>query len=276
MAFPILSIYMMRIAGSKRVAFDILQLLKLAVVYIILIVYLKNNIRYLQQIIFISTIVHHIMKNAIKIIFFFYCITSINNSNAQSPVLHKYNNPNIYEVANAYYKDIDKIQDPYVGTWLYTNGNTSLKIIFINRVMAKTTGLKKNHYADYLVGEYQYIENGIEKVNTLATINSNYTDVGKYNLRSISQKFKNTYPKCPECDENEKRLNMLLNEPTRRNIEGMDNDFVIRRYTENGIIKLKVWFVKTDNDGYLTSEGNPTEITGYSLPYGQYILTKQP
>lgn len=48
MAFPILSIYMMRIAGSKRVTFDILQLLKLAVVYIILIVYLKNNIRYLQ------------------------------------------------------------------------------------------------------------------------------------------------------------------------------------------------------------------------------------
>ena len=49
------------------------------------------------------------------------------NCKAQSPILNmevntKYDAPN-----NSYYKDINNVLNNFEGTWLYTNGNTSLK-----------------------------------------------------------------------------------------------------------------------------------------------------
>lgn len=213
------------------------------------------------------------MKNITYILILAF-LTTI--SNAQSPILPRYDNPNFREVTNAYYKDINNIHNQYVGTWLYTNGNTSLKIILRKRTMMHSAGNIYSYYADYLVGEYQYIENGIELVNTLASINNEYNDGWDYNLCSTYLKRNDTYPKCNECSPTEKRLNMQFNEPSRRHITGFSNDFALRRFFESETEKLKIWFTCTDNGIYRTKDDfNLTTITGFSLPYGEYTLIKQ-
>lgn len=39
-----------------------------------------------------------------------------------------------FPTTNYYFKDIDNVLNPYVGTWVYTNGNTTLKINFIKKI----------------------------------------------------------------------------------------------------------------------------------------------
>lgn len=194
---------------------------------------------------------------------------------AQTPILPMYSG-DIRNVENAYYKDINNVHDQYVGTWLYTNGNTSLKIILRKRVMVYTSSHLANFYIDALIGEYQYIENGLEKVNTLNTISEEYSDISNHNLYAFSLMHKSVYPKCNECANNEKRLVMAFNEPSRRHLSGLSDNFIMRRYFVNGVEKLKVWFPYTGN-GLVSDDntGELSDINSFSLPYGEYILTKQ-
>lgn len=198
------------------------------------------------------------------------------NCRAQTPILPKYGNPDYGDVENAYYKDTEGFNNQFVGTWIYTEGNTSLKLVFQNKTMIHVTGAFGNFYTDVLIGEYQYFENGIEKINTLPNLNVNHENYWNYNLHLMSRIRPNAFPKCLECSLNEYRLNLELHEPTTRDILGLDNCFAIRRYFDNGVEKLKVWFVKTDNGVYV--DKNTEEIVifnGYSLPFGEYVLIKQ-
>jgi hypothetical protein len=54
------------------------------------------------------------------------------------------------EQSNAYYKDLDNELDTFEGTWLYTNGNTSWKIILKKEI----TFFNDKYYEDLIVGEY--------------------------------------------------------------------------------------------------------------------------
>ena len=69
-----------------------------------------------------------------------------------------------------HYKDTNSILNPYEGTWLYTNGTTSITV----KLRKITNFYNGKCYQDMLVGEYQYIENGIEKINTLNQFNANF------------------------------------------------------------------------------------------------------
>ena len=195
---------------------------------------------------------------------------------AQTPIFDKYESK-YGSVQNAYYKDLNNLHNQYLGTWLYTNGTTSLKVIFQKRDQI----YNDKYYSDYLVGEYQYIENGVEKVNTLNNINTNYgsdiEDVRKHNMLSLSWiKYASTRPKCIECPANEGRLEMSIGEPALREIKGLSNSFVLRRFFENGVEKLKVWFISDIKQGLVfDANDNPIDVSRFSLPFGTYILTKQ-
>jgi len=198
---------------------------------------------------------------------------------AQSPILPLYNNSNFGNVENAYYKDINNVHNQYVGTWLYVNGNTSLKIILkkkeIFHVVGHITNPTPDFYTDAIVGEYQYIENGVEKINTLPNITFDFQTSSDHNLYSFSLKRADTYPKCNECTIGEKVLRMNIDEPSRRHIINLSRDFIIRRYFDNGVEKLKIWFILTGNGVYVDSNTNElSDISGFSLPYGEYVLTK--
>jgi len=152
------------------------------------------------------------------------------NCKAQSPILNMEDTNVTKSKApdNSYYKDVNNVLNNYEGTWLYTDGNTSLKIILVK----STLYFNGKFYEDLLIGGYQYIENGIEKINTLSDAND--PSIG----RGASIKGNNIYNDCEylpvdDCIENEKNLHISIKDVTssghfgalrifKRNINGQE------------------------------------------------------
>ena len=69
-----------------------------------------------------------------------------------------------------------------------------------------------NIHEDIMVGAYKYIENGIEKVNTLYQINQSYGDnfstyAANFYLFGDSYKpYPTNTPVCSKCNVDEKRM----------------------------------------------------------------------
>ncbi len=120
---------------------------------------------------------------------------------AQYPVIDLKQDDGRNAIPDIYLKDMYNVLDPFVGTYLYTNGNTSLKIILEKRTQAYD-GYK---YEDLLVGEYRYVENGVEKVNTLNDL-YNWFDIEQ--MHSIGANFPLQMGDylCQGCVANEKRI----------------------------------------------------------------------
>lgn len=219
------------------------------------------------------------MKKTKQLLFVFVTISYI-NCKSQTTILEKYNKKQYGLIENAYYKDTQDYHNQFVGTWLYQNGTTSLKIIFEKRDQILKNSNPK-YYSDYLVGEYEYIENNILKINTLPNISMNnetsFNEIEQnHHLISISQiKFPQTFPQCNECLPNEKRLEMTLSEPNYNGDNDRRNIFVVRSFIEGGVNKLKVWFINLTQTATVDSNGNTFTPPPYILPTGEYILTKQ-
>ncbi|TPD71148.1 hypothetical protein FJA49_04410 [Flavobacterium microcysteis] len=167
----------------------------------------------------------------------------------------------VQRIRGAYHKDMNDLLNPFEGTYVYTNGNTSLKI-----VLQKKKSFNTKYYEDMIIGEYQYIENGIEKINTLNKLSINFTDAWNY---SVGANLIITAGQvgCDECLPNEKALSGgLVDELTHNNA-----DLIIRRITVNGIQAIKilvVWRMK------YKKETDPMPPRA-SFPGGEYILTKR-
>ncbi|WP_353150000.1 DUF6705 family protein [Flavobacterium sp.] len=183
------------------------------------------------------------------------------HSKAQSPVVN-IEDDNGERPQNIYYKDINNLLDPYVGTYIYTNGTTSLKFVLQKKVQAFDGWF----YEDVIVGEYQYIENGVEKVNTLNNFNINHTDSWDYNILG-NWIIKIGLPGCEECTPTEKRLRLSL----RDTVSGAWANLILAKTIVNGqqAIRLNLmWDIRTHIYG--TPELTPRSFLG-----GEFILIKQ-
>lgn len=117
--------------------------------------------------------IHEHKKNNMKIvsknIFIILFVSFSIQCKAQSPIIDLQDRDGT-RLDGAYYKDVYNKLNPFEGTWLYTNGTTSLKIVLIKKYI-KPAG---NYFQDLIIGEYQYIENGVEKFNSLTDLNTVY------------------------------------------------------------------------------------------------------
>lgn len=169
----------------------------------------------------------------------------------------------IDNIQGAYYKDTQNKLDAYVGTYVYTNGTTSLKFVF-KKVLYKN----QTYYTeDVLVGEYQYIVNGVEIANTLNRFNLNYTaeEMFKHSVNGNDIYDGQTY--CNDCAPNEEHLYIGL----------VDNNakasalFDVKKTTQNGKEAIRViigWSLREQKD-------TDPPLPNPSLPGGVYILEKQ-
>lgn len=204
------------------------------------------------------------MKNQILLLLSLTTLYSI----AQSPIEPTYDNHNYGKIQDAYYTDIDNFQDQFVGTWKYTNGNTSLEVKFIKKVMVyNATNYGKSYYEDVLIGGVKYIENGITKTNTLGSLLLNLPTIYNYYLCSYTRIRPNAFPHCNDCTADEKRLRVNYDDTTTKNVKALDADFVIRRVVENNIEKLKVQFVAINSSLGKTNNDQPTLVDKFQLPY---------
>lgn len=183
------------------------------------------------------------------------------HSKAQSPVVN-IEDDNGERPQNIYYKDVNNLLDPYVGTYIYTNGTTSLKFVLQKKAQAFDGWL----YEDLIVGEYQYIENGVEKVNTLNNLNINHTNSRNFNIRG-NWIIKIGLPGCDDCTPTEKRLRLSLKDA----VSGAWADLIFAKTIVNGqqAINLSLmWKLRTHIYG--TPELTPRSFLG-----GSFILIKQ-
>lgn len=168
-------------------------------------------------------------------------------------------------IAGAYYKDIHYSLDPFVGTWIYQNGNTSLTIVLEKRTLS-TFG---TFYEDLIIGEYQYIENGDMKVNTL----SNLTQTLPFNRRhTIAGNFIVTDPSywnCYDCSLGERRLDVRFDDP----INNLSGSMLIKKTTVAGqeAIRIEISYLFKS----VFREGEPVVIPTPSVPQGIHTLIKQ-
>jgi len=188
-------------------------------------------------------------------------ITAI-SCKAQSPIYPLSDNT-IEIINNAYYKDIDGDLDHFVGTWLYQSGNTSFKIT-LQKALQYFNG---EYYEDLLTGEYQYIEGGVELVNTFS---NNPVDVFYHNITAPRIIYKGQYPSCPTCSLLERRVFLSFDDPDP-NLSYISSAIVLRYINDgSGIEKMEVQLV-SNGTKILPYDGAPNQPT---VPYGEYILIK--
>ncbi|MBV7267944.1 DUF6705 family protein [Winogradskyella luteola] len=80
---------------------------------------------------------------------------------------------------NIYYRDIDGVFDPFIGTWVWQDGNNSITIEIVKLEQVYYEGHNYKEYRDRLIGKIKYIENGVEIFNTLSYSNDNHTIINK-------------------------------------------------------------------------------------------------
>lgn len=170
---------------------------------------------------------------------------------------------------NGYYqKDTNNILDPFQGTYIYANGNTSFKIILTKMMMQPVA----SHYEDLIIGEYQYIENGVEKINTLSNLNIPYSDQYlKHAIAGNDVLWNNSREwKCPLCNPNEKRLAVVLEDK----ISGRSADFLMRRTVINGQQVMQVMVQHISSDPIVVGSNAPAQPE-FTLPTDEFIMVKQ-
>jgi len=185
------------------------------------------------------------------------------NCKAQSPIID-IDTWNGDSQENAYYKDINNYFNDFEGTWLYTNGNNSFKIILEKKTMAYTG----KFYMDYMIGEYQYIENGIEKINTLP----NFSQARGHGISgdTLLDNSSSARPYCPTCPVNERRLQLSLFDNER----GLSGTFTFKKTTVNGQLALEGALWGNGVPGGI-NEDNPPQYTELTVPTGTFIFVKQ-
>ena len=165
-----------------------------------------------------------------------------------------------------YVKDINSLLNPFDGTYIYINGTTSFKMILVKKVQQ----FNGRYYEDLIIGEYQYIENGVEKANTLSQINTVYNDQRSHNIDGnfvVNNNFREW--KCPLCDPNEKRLSLSIRDAATDNYAHIG----MRRTTESGqeVMKIKISHVSAQSYN-VDTQPIPTN---FSLLLGEFTLIKQ-
>ena len=160
-----------------------------------------------------------------------------------------------------YYKDIDSLLNPFVGTYIYTNGTDTLKIILQKQIKS----YDGRCYYDKLIGEYQYIKNGVEISNTLADININHDDLPESNSIDVNGITQYGNGLCKGCIPGEIRVFGSFSDPYN------EAQIIISKLSVSNqpAIKINLW--------WQTKERKEFDIPSPDAPFsgGDYILIKQ-
>jgi hypothetical protein len=203
------------------------------------------------------------MKDIIKIIMYF--AISI-TCNAQLQVIDILDD-NGDEITGAYYKDTQNLLNPFEGTYLYTNGNTSLKIQLRKKIMSSMNNF---YYEDLIVGDYQFIKEGEEIANCLNAIYETNITIPNGCSFPISGNLIITQgdPDCQHCIAGEKALYVGFSDDITDNWASVS----IRLITVSGqpAIEMHVFW----EGPKIWHEGTPRPLNAI-FPGGYYTLIKQ-
>ena len=171
-----------------------------------------------------------------------------------------------YALTGKYYKDLNNTLNNFTGTFLYTNGSTSFKIVLQKKIESSVNNVYKE---DILIGGYQYVENGVEKINVLNDINNNYSNGWDYNINANKILTGQTLG-CTDCSINEKWIRGLIHDPLPNG--GGPATLFIRKVMVGGQEAIKIWIYKS----MYAAEPGSEPILSIAYPIGEeFILIKQ-
>lgn len=210
------------------------------------------------------------MKNQVNILMILFCRLCV----AQPPELPLYSSS--MDVLGAYYKDLQNDMNRFEGEWKYEQGNNLLIVKIQKKEMQFIDYGYISVYEDFLVAEYRYVENGVEKINTLSNLLINHSTPFKYNIVAniIIKPVSNNPQVCPNCGPNDVMVEGPFSDP-ERDILGFEPIVVLRHKIENGVEKI---FLTMRIFGFKlpSPDGTVSPYDTYNLPVGLYELIKQP
>jgi hypothetical protein len=205
------------------------------------------------------------MKNIITIIIIIFSVIQVD---AQEPIRPMYNSP-IELTSGSYSKDLDNDLNPFIGEWKWEEGNNSLTIQFQKIEMYHNNSNQYfNDYEDELVGDYKYIENGVEVINTLPL---NFTG-DKYDNQirgAIITTLNRGFPPCDECAPNTRFILLYFKEPENPQLQGKIR---MAHFVESGIEKIRMRITLTFITNLTAEYSGPEE---FKVPEGIYTFIKQ-
>ncbi len=163
-------------------------------------------------------------------------------------------------IENTYYKDINNYFNVFEGTWLYTEATTSFKIVLEKGEMVANDIV---YYQDDIFGEYQYIKDGVERINTLDN-----TDVGKVAIAGDTLLKSIHRPICDDCPILERRLSARINDK----IANITSSLTIRAIEVGDQDALEIFIYGGRKD--IDADNLPV-YTQTILPTGTFIFIKQ-
>jgi len=177
-----------------------------------------------------------------------------------------------------YFKDTQGFFNSYKsGTWVYTNGNTTIQLRFDVKAFIKNNNKYK---ADALIGGIRIVKNGIEVLNSLNDIQQVKSSETNYFIYDLIR-LENT-PDCYNCTLPNQRLQMKYKEPNNDNdaFNTMFFDMHIYYNAQNQPI-LRVVFTQAalqgnDPNYYDPMFSNAPTKTTLLLPFGTYDFVKVP
>ncbi|NBL64573.1 hypothetical protein GV828_05085 [Flavobacterium sp. NST-5] len=172
------------------------------------------------------------MKKIYIISLFFFSVFSF----GQNPIIPIESLDGSTPPIGAYLKDTNNRQIPYIGTWRYAQNGKELTIVLRRFTMAPLN----RGYADLLFGEYKYVENGITIINTLPNLDADMPNKWNHNISGSFPIDNLTYPLCPDCTNDEKRMVLGLFDPLQ-NIGGL---LTLRRISVNGSPALHMYLIE--------------------------------
>lgn len=199
-----------------------------------------------------------------KQIFLIVLFIIIYNVNAQQIINLEDHGKYRHYPQNAYFKDINNYLNPFIGTYIYTNGNTSLKIVLDKKM--KDNG---KYAEDVIYGGYEYIVNGVTVANTLPNTLPANTYAGSYYINGNAYLLNNSYPPCSTCASGEKRLFITLQDTQCIYFRRL----IIKKDTIGGQEQIKI-DLDLGNTVYYNST-DPEPVFNFALPSGSYTLIKQ-
>ncbi|MCC1484413.1 DUF6705 family protein [Winogradskyella immobilis] len=199
------------------------------------------------------------MKNILLLLLTFIILTL--SCRAQSPVVNIDATPS-ETPDGAYYKDINNDLGRFVGTWEFNTGNRSFRIV-LRKVVQYFDG---DNYEDLLIGEYRYVENGTEIINTIPSLNNNIIDAYDRNIVGNIITRNNAKPVCLDCNESERRIELVIADPLRAYLT---THVIVLRYINFNQITATI---ATTHGIILPHEGSPKELR---VPNGEYTMVKE-
>lgn len=198
------------------------------------------------------------MKYLINILFIF----TILSCKAQNIIVPIGSGENLEHNTNFYLKDVNNEFNKYEGTWKYINGSTEIIFKFEKEEHYLSPS---NYYRDLLVGEYQYIENGTEKVNTLLNFGNPTITGYRHNIKGSV--FAHRLPShcIDNSDISEIKIELIIDQPEEADTEGI---VILRHVNENGVEKLQACIYDNTTMGDIPN-------ARIDIPNGYYEFIKQ-